>query len=48
MIALVQMMDSMRFHGIGSIATVCEISTFFRSYALIHRQAHNQLVSPAW
>jgi hypothetical protein len=48
MIVLVQMMGSMRFHGIGSLAMVCEISTFSGCYALIHRQAHNQLASPAW
>ena len=36
-IVLVQMMGSMRFHGIGSIAMVCEVLSFSRSYALIHR-----------
>jgi hypothetical protein len=47
-IVLVHRMASMRFHGIGSIATVCEFSTFLHSYVLIHRQAHIQLASPAW
>ena len=47
MIVLVQVMGSMRFHGIGLIATVCEIPTF-SGYPLIHRQAHNQLASLAW
>jgi len=48
----VRMMGSMRFRGIGSIAMVREISTYFTSsssYVLFsfHRQAQNQHALPA-
>lgn len=35
---LVQVMGSIKFHGIGLIAMVCEISTFL-GYPPIHHQA---------